>query len=109
MAGSHKLKWKESMKAVRIHEYGGNEVLRLEDIPIPNAGAGEVRVRVRATSINPVDWKTRLGYLDGGVTLPVTLGWDVAGDVDSVCQGGTHVRPRAARSVMLEVRGCRYA
>jgi NADPH:quinone reductase-like Zn-dependent oxidoreductase len=97
------------MKAVRIHEYGGNEVLRLEDIPVPEVGAGEVRIRVRATSINPVDWKTRLGYLNGAVSLPLTLGWDVAGNVDAVGDGVTHVQPGDAVYAMIMVRGGAYA
>ena len=52
------------MKAVRIHSFGGPEVLRYEDTPVSGPGAGEVLVRVHATAINPADCKTRAG---GGV------------------------------------------
>jgi len=74
------------MKAVRIHQYGGREVLSLDEIPIPDIGADEVLVRVVAASINPVDWKVRAGYLAEMIPhqLPLTLGWDVSGVVEAV-------------------------
>ena len=49
------------MKAIRIHEFGGPEVLKLEDVPRPKPGADEVLIKVFATSVNPVDWKIREG------------------------------------------------
>lgn len=67
------------MRAVRIDQFGGPEVLRVVNLPEPAAGAGEVAIRVIATSINPVDDKTRQGVF--GIGLPVTLGWDLAGVV----------------------------
>ena len=75
-----------SMKAVRIYSYGGPEVLSFEDAPRPHPGAGEVLVRVRASGVNPVDWKVREGYLREGVhhTLPLILGWDVSGEIEAV-------------------------
>ena len=81
-----------TMKAARIHEYGGPEVFRYEDAPRPEADAGEVLVRVYAASINPVDWKTRAGR---GMTgsdisrLPLILGWDISGVVDEVGPGAS--------------------
>lgn len=72
------------MKAVRIHEYGTTEALRYEDAPQPVAGPGEVLVRVRAASVNPVDAKTRRGAGIAGRLhdpFPLILGWDLAGDV----------------------------
>lgn len=71
------------MKAVRIHQYGGREVLSLDEIPVPDIAPDEVLVRVVAASINPVDWKVRAGYLAGMIPhqLPLTLGWDVSGVV----------------------------
>ncbi|HYR32747.1 MAG TPA: hypothetical protein VEQ87_00510 [Burkholderiales bacterium] len=45
------------MKALRIHAYGGPEVMRLEEVPLPTLAAGQVRVNVRAASVNPIDWK----------------------------------------------------
>jgi len=58
------------MKAVRFHEHGGADVLRYEDVEQPVPGAGEVRLRVAATSFNPVDGGIRGGYLQG--PFPVT-------------------------------------
>lgn len=69
------------MKAVRIHEFGGPEVLRYEDIPEPKPHAGEIRIRIIAAGVNPMDWKIRKG-LAGGMPLPMTMGLDVAGVVD---------------------------
>ena len=51
------------MRAWRFHEYGGPDVMRLEEVPIPQPGKGEVLVRVAAASVNPVDWKIREGML----------------------------------------------
>src|SRR3954465_7954587 len=77
------------MKAVRFHEHGGSDVLRYEDVEQPVPGAGEVRLRVAATSFNPVDGGIRGGYLQGPfpVTLPHTPGIDVAGTVDALGDG----------------------
>jgi NADPH:quinone reductase-like Zn-dependent oxidoreductase len=97
-----------TMKAVRIHEYGGPEVLRLEDAPIPVPAAGEVLIRVHAAGINPVDWKIREGRLRGRVEhrLPLILGWDVAGVIEALGPGVTqfkigdavYARPDIARN-----------
>ena len=77
------------MKAVRFHEYGGPEVLRYEDVDQPVPGSGEVRVRVAATTFNPVDGGIRGGYLRGPfpVTLPHVPGIEVAGTVDALGEG----------------------
>jgi NADPH:quinone reductase-like Zn-dependent oxidoreductase len=77
------------MKAVRFHEYGDPDVLRYEDVEQPVPGAGEVRLRVAATSFNPVDGGIRGGYLQGPfpVALPHTPGIDVAGTVDALGDG----------------------
>jgi NADPH:quinone reductase-like Zn-dependent oxidoreductase len=77
------------MKAVRFHEYGGPHVLRYEDVEQPVPGAGEVRLRVAATSFNGVDAGIRGGYLQGPfpVTLPHTPGIDVAGTIDALGAG----------------------
>lgn len=74
------------MKAVRIHRYGGREVLSIDDIPLPDIAPDDVLVRVVAASINPVDWKVREGYLAQMIphALPLTLGWDVSGVVEKV-------------------------
>jgi NADPH:quinone reductase-like Zn-dependent oxidoreductase len=74
------------MKAVRFYEYGDPSVLRYEDVEQPVPAAGEVRLRVAATSFNGVDGGIRGGYLQGPfpVTLPHTPGIDVAGTVDAL-------------------------
>ncbi len=79
-----------TMRALVTHQWGGPEELRLEEVPRPEAGEGEVLVRVAAAGINPVDWKTRR---DGGlmarrgVEPPVILGWDISGVVEAVGLG----------------------
>ncbi len=77
------------MKAVRIHSYGGPEVLVYEDAPRPHPGEGEVLVRVHASGINPVDWKIREGHMETMLrhTLPLVLGWDVSGVVEELGPG----------------------
>ncbi|GAA5785777.1 NADP-dependent oxidoreductase [Chitiniphilus shinanonensis] len=71
------------MQAVRIYLYGGREVLRLEDAPMPTPTGDDVLVRVVAAGVNPVDWKIREGYLKTMLphALPLTLGWDLSGVV----------------------------
>ncbi|MBM2620795.1 NADP-dependent oxidoreductase [Actinoplanes sp. LDG1-06] len=79
------------MKAVRFHEYGDPGVLRYEDVEQPLPGAGQVRVRVAATSFNGVDANIRGGFMQGPipVTLPHTPGIDVSGTVDALGDGVT--------------------
>lgn len=74
------------MKAVRFHEYGEPGVLRYEDVPRPEPGAGEVRVKVHATSVNPVDWNIRAGRMRSfrEYPLPFILGWDFSGVIEAV-------------------------
>lgn len=77
------------MRALRIHGYGGPEQLRLDDVPAPHAGAGEIRIKVVAASINPIDGKILRGLTSGGKPLaePIGLGFDAAGVVDEVGDG----------------------
>ncbi len=79
------------MKAVRIHELGGAEVLRVEEVPEPEAGEGEVKVRVMAAGVNPADWKFRRGLIK--VSLPMTMGLDIAGVVEAVGAGVSDFAP----------------
>src|SRR4051812_36794355 len=73
------------MKAVRIHGFGGPEVLQLEEAPRPEPGPGEVLVRVHAAGVNPMDWKVRAGLFQRiPYRLPLILGWDVSGTVEGV-------------------------
>jgi NADPH:quinone reductase-like Zn-dependent oxidoreductase len=73
----------ETMKAVRIHRFGGPEVMAWEDVPIPQPMDDEILVRVRAASVNPVDYKIREGKypLVKEKQLPVILGRDLCGEV----------------------------
>jgi NADPH:quinone reductase-like Zn-dependent oxidoreductase len=79
------------MRAVIVRSFGGPEVLEVADVPVPRPGAGQVRIRVEAAGVNPVDMATRAGALaQAGLmteALPVGLGWDVAGVVDAVGPG----------------------
>ncbi|HEY5254792.1 MAG TPA: NADP-dependent oxidoreductase [Acidobacteriaceae bacterium] len=77
------------MKAVQLHAYGGVDQLFYEDVPDPKPGAGEILVKVAATSLNPVDWKLRRGDLKAAMPLklPAILGRDVAGTVVSLGSG----------------------
>jgi NADPH:quinone reductase-like Zn-dependent oxidoreductase len=80
------------MRAARYTEYGGPEVLSVGDAPEPHAGPGEVRVRVRAASVNPVDTKIRSGAMGGDpAALPRIPGVDAAGVVDEVGEGADDV------------------
>src|ERR1043166_9452232 len=80
------------MKAIRVHEFGGPEVMQLEEIPDLTPAGGEAVVRVRAIGVNPVDTYIRSGQHPAKPTLPYTPGSDVAGVVDSVGKAVTRVR-----------------
>ena len=79
------------MKAVRIHEHGGPEVLRYEEVPLPEPGRGEARIKVEAAGVNFTDIYNRIGLYKG--TLPYTLGSEAAGTVDAVGPEVTEVKP----------------
>ncbi len=83
-----------TMKAVRIHTYGGIETLAYEDAPRPVPAEGEVLIRVHATSVNPFDLAVRAGYMTGyfNHTLPLILGTDVSGVVAETGPGVTAFR-----------------
>ena len=68
------------MHAVLIHETGGPDVLRFEEVERPEPGEGEVLIEVRAASVNPIDWKIRRGLRE--TQLPAVLGNDVSGVVE---------------------------
>ncbi len=80
------------MKAIRAHEYGGPAVMKIEDVPDPKAGPGEVVVRVRAAGINPVDAYILSGTYPRKPPLPYTPGQDGAGEIESVGAGVTEVK-----------------
>jgi NADPH:quinone reductase-like Zn-dependent oxidoreductase len=79
----------QTMKAIRIHKYGGPEVLQYEDAPRPKPQAGEVLVRVKAAGVNPIDWKVREGHMKDfwPHKFPLILGWDLSGVVEEVGPG----------------------
>lgn len=73
------------MKAVRIHQFGGPEVMNIEEVERPVPAPDEILVRVYASGVNPVDWVIRNGANDKlrpFLSLPMTLGWDAAGVVE---------------------------
>jgi NADPH:quinone reductase-like Zn-dependent oxidoreductase len=81
----------KTMKAVRVHEYGGPEVLKYEEAPRPTPGPGEVLVRIRAAGVNPMDWKVREGRLRETLAyrMPFVPGWDVSGVVEAAGENVT--------------------
>ncbi len=78
------------MRAIRVHEYGGPEALRLDDIPVPEPGLGEARVKIAAAGVNFIDIYQRSGQYKGA--LPMTLGMEAAGIVDAVGPDVSDVR-----------------
>jgi len=75
------------MKAIRVHEFGGPEVMRLEDTPEPRPGSGQVLVGVKAAGVNPVDAYIRTGTYAVKPALPYTPGMDAAGVVEALGPG----------------------
>jgi NADPH2:quinone reductase len=75
------------MKAIRIHEFGGPEVMRIEDMPDPAPGSGQVLVKVHAVGINPVETYMRSGLYTPRPDLPYTPGTDAAGTVEAIGEG----------------------
>ncbi|MGA6204324.1 NADP-dependent oxidoreductase [Nocardia testacea] len=77
---------REMMRAVVARGYGGPEVLQIVDVDIPEPGAGQVRIKVEAAAVNPVDLATRSGALvEAGLMAPreiTGMGWDVAGEIE---------------------------
>lgn len=80
------------MKAIRVHEFGGPEVLKLEEVPDLQAGPGQVVVQVHSVGVNPVESYIRTGTYANKPTLPYTPGADAAGVVAAVGEGVTRVK-----------------
>ncbi len=81
------------MKAIVVHEFGGPEVLRLEEIPTPRPAAGQVLVRIHAAGVNPYDTYMRNGTYAIKPRLPYTPGSDGAGDVEAIGAGVGKIKP----------------
>jgi len=81
------------MKAIRVPQFGGPEVLKLEEIPTPKPNDGQVLVRVRAAGVNPYDTYMCAGTYAIKPQLPYTPGSDAAGTVEAVGPGVTKVKP----------------
>ncbi|GAA4021379.1 NADP-dependent oxidoreductase [Allokutzneria multivorans] len=81
------------MQSVRIHHHGDPSVIRVDDVPVPRPGPGEVLLKVAATSFNPTETALRSGALAElfPVALPYALGWDVAGEVIELGPGVTRL------------------
>ncbi len=92
------------MSAIVIHEHGGPEVLKLEQVPRPTAGEGELLVRVHAAGVNPVDWKMRAAGFGGRGKLPYTPGFDISGVVEQVGPKVSKFKAGDAVFAMLDLR-----
>jgi NADPH2:quinone reductase len=79
------------MKAIRVNEHGGPEVLSYEDVQIPEPGPGEARVRLAASGVNYIDVYQRTGTYP--MDLPFTLGLEGAGEVEAVGEGVEEISP----------------
>src|SRR5215468_5538787 len=80
-----------TMKAIRVHQFGGPDVLKLETVADLQPGPGQVVVRVRAAGVNPAETYIRAGTYAALPPLPYTPGSDAAGTVEAVGAGVTHV------------------
>jgi NADPH2:quinone reductase len=83
----------KAMKAIRVHEFGGPEVLRFEEVPTPRPDAGEVLVRMHAIGVNPVETYIRAGTYARLPALPYTPGNDGAGVVEQIADSVTEFKP----------------
>ena len=98
------------MKAVRFHEFGGPDVLGVEEIDDPKPGPGEVSIRVRASALNHLDVDVREGISRFPVALPHTLGVEIAGEIEKVGEGvdGWEPGDRVNPYIMGTCGECRY-
>lgn len=81
------------MKAIRVHKFGGPEVMQLEEVPTPKPAAGQVLVKIHAAGVNPADTYARTGNYAILPPLPYTPGTDGAGVIESIGDGITKVKP----------------
>ena len=92
------------MRAIRIHQYGGPEVLAQVEMQRPTPGPNEVLIKVKAASVNPIDWKLRAGHMKDvfPLTFPTTLGLDVSGTIEEVGPGAARFKRGDEVYVSLE-------
>ena len=83
------------MKAIVVREFGGPDVMKLEDVPVPSPGPGQLLVKVAAVGVNPVDGYIRSGTYARKPSLPYTPGTDIAGTVEKAGEGATRFTPGA--------------
>jgi len=80
-----------TMSAARLHAWGRTDQVQIDEVEIPKPGPDEVLIHVRAASVNPVDWAVVKGAMRERYSLPVTPGWDVAGEVGAVGANVEHL------------------
>lgn len=97
------------MQSIRIHEFGGPEVLALDTLPTPDPQPDEILIRVHGAGINPVDYKIRNGGYIGQDRLPITLGRDISGVVERCGQDVQAFKPGDAVFAMLPPERGGYA
>ncbi|MDY6784614.1 MAG: NAD(P)-dependent alcohol dehydrogenase [Cyanobacteriota bacterium] len=99
------------MKAAIIREYGTADVLKIEEVEKPSLKANQLLVKVRASAVNPIDWKIRKGMLRfiSGSKFPRILGFDIAGDVVEVGKGVAQFQPGDAIYGVASLSGGGYA
>jgi NADPH:quinone reductase-like Zn-dependent oxidoreductase len=83
------------MKAITIREFGGPEVLKMEEMPIPKVASDEVLIKIYASGVNPVDWKIRKGLRKERfpTNFPLILGWDVSGVIQEAGKDVKNFKP----------------
>jgi NADPH2:quinone reductase len=98
------------MRAIVVREFGGPEVMKIEDVPQPAAGAGQILIRVRAIGVNPVDTYIRSGTYARKPALPYTPHADIAGVVEKVGAGVTKVKTgERVYAFMTDAGGAEFA
>ena len=98
------------MKAIVLNEYGDSSHLKLAEIPEPKPGAGEIKVKVTAAGLNPIDWKLRSGDYKAfmPIQFPFVPGVDVSGQVIELGPGVTHVDSKRLAGLAEAVKAGKF-